>query len=86
VRNAIIAVEQCYTDNNNTYPATVALGAAGADMTLTGCGGLAAASDGVRLSYTLTAGTPPTFVITGKNNNGTKTYTYTSSTGKTIVS
>jgi len=84
VRNAVVVVEQCYTDNANTYPSagTQASGV----MTFTGCtSGKANVSDGVTLTYTPT-GTPTvtSYTIAGKHASGGATYTYDSATGKTV--
>jgi type IV pilus assembly protein PilA len=87
VRNAVVVVEQCYADNNNAYPAPPAAApAAGADLTFaTGCtGGAAHASANVSLVYTHTAGTD-VYTILGSSSKGTHTYTYTNTTGKTVV-
>jgi type IV pilus assembly protein PilA len=85
VRGAITAVEQYYTDNGNTYPATAAnktatFGLGNQTVTL---------SDKTTLSYVLQSG-GSTYKICARNgggsNNGTKTYVYDSATGGSVNS
>jgi len=86
VRNAIVAVEQCYTEANNTYPASAASAGNGATITLScspGTDQTINVSDGNTVTYTFDS-TANTYTIAGKNNTGgNKTYTYSSATGKT---
>jgi type IV pilus assembly protein PilA len=87
LRAMVSTLEQCYTDNSNTYPSAASQASAGADMTFTGCGLSAKASDGTVLTYALTAATSTTaayYTITAKNNDGDKTYTYASNVGGAI--
>jgi type IV pilus assembly protein PilA len=83
VRNAIVVVEECFSDNNNTYPASGTQASAGANLIFVGCALLPHASANVVLTY---AFADPVYTITGASNKGSKTYTYTSDTGKTVVS
>ncbi len=86
VRNAVVVIEQCYSDNANTYPTAGAQVNAGDNLTFTGCDSTVNASDGVTLSYSFTPdpnGGPGTYTVDGNNKNGKETYTYDSSTGKT---
>jgi type IV pilus assembly protein PilA len=85
VRNAVVVVEQCYTDNANAYP-TGGTQTSGV-MTFTGCAtGKANVSDGVTLTYTPT-GTPPTsYQVKATHASGGATYTYDSATGQTVKS
>ncbi|WP_375480906.1 prepilin-type N-terminal cleavage/methylation domain-containing protein [uncultured Jatrophihabitans sp.] len=82
VRAAVSAVQQCFTDNNNTLPASVAAPTtAGTDLSLT-CGSAtetSTVSSGTKLSYTNNA--DGTYTIVGVSDSG-KTYTFSSSTGK----
>ena len=87
LRGLVSTVQQCYTDNSNAYPTAGTQASAGADMTFTGCSAAGKASSGTVLTYTYTAaagGNPAKFVITAKNNDGSKTYSYDSSTGGPI--
>lgn len=83
VRGAVSAVEQCYTNFGNKYPASVAAPAtAGTAMALE-CGTddqTANASSNTKLSFTNDG--DGTYTIVGANDK--KTYTYDSSTGKTV--
>ena len=98
LRAAVSAFEQCFTENNNAYPAAVTGGgAAGVDMTMN-CGPTpivetAKASDGTVLSYTPSpAGCTTTcssYVLTAYNTGGNKNaaasaYTYDSAKGGAI--
>jgi type IV pilus assembly protein PilA len=87
LRAMVSTLEQCYTDNANTYPSAAAQASAGADMTFTGCTLTAKASDATVLTYAFTAsagGAPAYYTITAKNNDGDKTYTYASNVGGAI--
>ncbi len=98
VRNAISAIEACYTDNNNTYPTGTVVTGAGTTLGLT----CTAAGDGtahspalgtdqqtinvssnVKLTYTPGA---TSYTVSGTyGTSGHKTYKYDSSTGKTAT-
>ncbi|MEO3935324.1 prepilin-type N-terminal cleavage/methylation domain-containing protein [Dermatophilaceae bacterium Soc4.6] len=83
-RNAVAAVEACYAENSNAYPANPAAApAAGAAVTLT-CGSstqtLNVSPDNV---LTYNKGTTGYTVLTVAGNPGTQKYTYDSLTGKT---
>ena len=95
VRAAVSAVQQCYTDNNNQFPAS-GTGSAGGTFTFTmpatSVGGTGAAcdttvnlSDGDSMSYspTPTSGVPASYKIVGTSANG-KTYNFNSTTGKVV--
>ncbi len=82
VRNAVTAVEQCYTEMGNDYPANAA--GTGA-VTLTCTGGTNQTinvSSGNTLTYTRIAGPPLAYTINVVNGDTGKSYTYTSTTGK----
>jgi type IV pilus assembly protein PilA len=91
VRNAVTAVEQFYSENNNTYPASKT-GTAGTavvfDTTSAGVSGsgvtseTANVSSGNTLVYTYSAGPPMSYTIAVTNADTGKTYTYSSLTGK----
>jgi type IV pilus assembly protein PilA len=83
VRNAVVVVEECFADNNNTYPASATQASAGADVVFVGCALRPHASANVVLTYDYSGS--PVYVIAGANNKGSKTYTYSSDTGKTVV-
>ncbi|MDT5017025.1 MAG: type pilus assembly protein PilA [Mycobacterium sp.] len=85
VRNAVVVVEECFADNNNVYPTpSVAAAAAGGDLTFaSGCSATSHASDGVLLVYTHPSAN--VFTVAGHSTSGTKTYTYTNTTGKTVI-
>jgi type IV pilus assembly protein PilA len=83
-RNAIAVIEQCYADNNNTYPTGTTAGT-GNSLNLTGCSGAVLNySPGNTLTYTAGSGTYT--VATKAGSPGSKTYTYDSSTGQTTES
>jgi type IV pilus assembly protein PilA len=88
VRNAVIAVEQCYTDGGNTYPATMAA-AVTASPTLT-CGTTGSATlvvtSGNSLRFVNNGGTPATYSIVVTNANTGHTFTYNSGTGSIVQS
>jgi type IV pilus assembly protein PilA len=87
VRNAVIAVEQCYTDGGNQYPAPTANfndDEDGADIT---CGTATArlvVTSGNQLDFQVTAGTPTTYEIRVTNKNTGHTFRYQSSTGQIV--
>jgi type IV pilus assembly protein PilA len=84
VRAAVSAIEQCYTENSNTYPAAQTSASAGADLTFT-CGTdteKATVSSGNTLNYSGPSGNPAKYTVVGTNSDTGKTYTYDSSTGK----
>ena len=85
VRNAVVVVEQCYTDNTNRYPTAGAQNAGSTALEFTGCSAVANQSSGVTLTYTYTAASA-TYVLTGRHTSGGATFTYSSSTGQTIRS
>ena len=81
IRGAISAVEQYYTENGNTYPATLA-GAQGASLVF------AAQAGGTAQTATVSAGNTLSYVksgtgywICGQNVNGQAVYVYNSSVG-----
>jgi len=94
VRGAVSAIEQFYTDNGNTYPATALTNAAGAtSITLTatagGTGGTITLSDKTVLYYAPVVTAPATVATSYKvcaNNSGGsgKWYTYDSSAGGSV--
>jgi type IV pilus assembly protein PilA len=84
VRGAIAAIEQCYTDNNNVYPATQA--ASTTPVTLT-CGTASQTinvSTGNTITYTNLGSS--TYSVAAKNTDTGATYTYTSSNGQVAKS
>jgi type IV pilus assembly protein PilA len=81
VKNAITAVEQCYTDNNDTYPASATQ--AGGVVTFGTCTTTSNVSAGDTLTYTAPAAGSSSYTIAVKNADTGKTYTYDSSTGQT---
>ena len=93
LRAAVSAFEQCYTENNNSYPVASAVtggAAAGVDMSLS-CNGTtetAKASDGTVLTYApVCTGTVCTsYTLTSSNTGGHsgKTFTYNSANGGAI--
>jgi type IV pilus assembly protein PilA len=84
VRNAVTAIEQCYTENSNAYPAS-ASGAAGVTVSLscgTGNTEKVNASTGNAIAYVNVGGNPATYTVAVTNSDTNKTFTYDSSTGK----
>ncbi len=83
VRNAVPAIEQCYNDAGNVYPATAA--ASTTPVTLT-CGSgdsqTLNISTGNTITYTNLGTTPGTFKVAVKNADTAVTFTYTSADGK----
>lgn len=89
VRNAVSAIEQCYSEAGNTYPASVT-GTQSTAVTLTcgtGTGQTLNVSNGNTLTYTLVgSGVSATYTVAVTNANTGKTYTYNSTTGKIVQS
>jgi type IV pilus assembly protein PilA len=94
LRAAVSAFEQCFTENNNSYPTAAQVagsgGAAGTDLVLT-CNGTtetAKASDGTILTYTPTCGATvcTSYALTSSNTGGHsgKTFSYNSTNGGAI--
>lgn len=84
VRGAVSAVEQCFTDSSNAYPATAAGGtSATTPLTMT-CGSSTQtaplSTDTTSLVYALSSD-KKSYTLTGISNGG-KTYVYNSATGK----
>jgi type IV pilus assembly protein PilA len=87
VRNAIAAIETCYTDNGNTYVGTAQSPASsdGGSIPLN-CGNgntpqTINVSNGVTLTYTIASASSYT-VAASHDGGGHKTYTYDNTTGK----
>jgi type IV pilus assembly protein PilA len=79
LRNAIATIEQCYTDNNNSYPAAIT----GAAPAYTGCtGSTLNVSSGNTLSYFVT-GTTAYDLLSAHTGNGTW-YCYSSAAGGSV--
>ena len=80
VRSSITAVEQCYADNNNAYPVTMAQVTGPAQLTLTCANGNQTinVSPNNKMTYTLVAAGHYTVAVVGPN----KTYTYDNQTGQ----
>ena len=92
VRNGIGVLEQCKA-SNDTYPGaaypgyTLTATNASGPMDSIGCPGQSvSASTGTTLSYTLTAGPPQTYLLTGTNSGGSgKVYCYNSARGGSVI-
>ena len=87
-RNAVVAIEQCYTDGGNSYQAAaIVASATNAAMT---CGTTGTATlvvtKGNQLSYTYSVGPPTSYTVAVKNINTTHTFTYSSLTGAIVQS
>jgi type IV pilus assembly protein PilA len=89
-RNAIIAIEQCYTEKGNNYPTTAEAVTVGTIVTLTctpGDNQKINVSQGNTLTYLYVAAVagppavPVSYTVAVKNNDTGKSYKYTSSTG-----
>jgi type IV pilus assembly protein PilA len=84
-RNAIAVINQCYTDNGNTYPTGTTAGT-GNSLALTGCStGVINYSPGDTVTYTPVSTTGFT-IATKAGSPGSDTYTYSSATGQTVKS
>ncbi len=83
VKNAITAVEQCYSDNNDVYPASASQ--ASGVVTFAGCTTTTNVSAGDTLTYTAPAAGSAAYQIAVKNADTGKTFTYDSSTGQTAA-
>ena len=93
LRGAVSAIEQCYSENNNAYPAATTTNVSGTSATFS-CGATptietANLSSGTTFVYTpACAGTPSvctSYVITTNNSGGHgKTFTYASTAGGQI--
>jgi type IV pilus assembly protein PilA len=83
VRNAVTAIEQCYTEMGNDYPASVAASTTAITLTCTGGSDQTVnVTKGNEITYTRVAGPPVSFTVVAKNTDTGKTYTYTSTTGQ----
>ncbi len=83
VRGAITAVEQCYTDNNNTYPASAAAAVTGpGKLTLACANGNQEinVSPSNTLNYVNNGGGK--YTVTAVNGDTNKTYTYDNVSGQ----
>ena len=79
-RNGVAAVEQCYADNNNTYPASGSVTGPGAlQLTCANGNQTINVSSGNTLTYT--NNTSSYTIATQAGSPGNKTYTYSSLTG-----
>jgi type IV pilus assembly protein PilA len=83
VRNAVTAIEQCYTNNGSAYPASQAATSATFTLTCSAGNQRVNVSEGVTLTYTKDAAGDK-YTVDGAK--GGTTYTYNSSTGKTTKS
>ncbi len=88
VRGALSAVEQYYTDNGNTYPATKASTAGATTLVLPkqtgGTDATITLSDKTQLGYNYTAATT-SYIICGNNTGGSgKWYVYSSLAGGSV--
>jgi type IV pilus assembly protein PilA len=84
VRGAITAVEQYYTENGNTYPASGESGL-GADLTLGAGPGKITVSPGNKIAYVnATSGTSTSYYICGVNEDGGQAYVYNSTAGGSV--
>ena len=82
VRNAVTAIEQCYTEMGNDYPASTS-GTSTVTLTCTGGANQTVnVSAGNTLTYARVAGPPVSYTVAVTNSDTGRTYTYTSSTGK----
>jgi type IV pilus assembly protein PilA len=88
VRNAVSAVEACYGDNSNAYPASSAASTSAVTLTCgTGNSQILNVSTGNTITYTLiTTTTPNTYTIAVKNADTGATYTYSSTSGQIVKS
>jgi type IV pilus assembly protein PilA len=90
VRGAIAAVEQCYTDNNNVYPATAAASTTPVALTCGVAPNISTqtlnVSTGNKITYTNLGTTPGTYSVAVQNADTNATYTYTSSNGQMVKS
>jgi type IV pilus assembly protein PilA len=87
VRGAISAVEQYYTNNGNTYPATIASAANATTITLAaqvnGTAGTITLSDKTQMGYNLVGST--SYILCANNTGGSgKWYKYDSSVGGSV--
>jgi type IV pilus assembly protein PilA len=86
VRNAVTAIEQCYSQNGNAYPVSANnTGSAGSSITLTCSGGNMTINTSASVTVVYTnpgPGGAGTYTVTGTNASGGTTYTYDSNTGK----
>jgi type IV pilus assembly protein PilA len=96
VRGAVAVLEQCNTDNSS-YPTALGSAASNAYSALTGCANQRINySTNTTLTYTpysdaggttaCTAAPCASYKLAGTNSGGTKTYTYSSWTGQTVIS
>jgi type IV pilus assembly protein PilA len=84
VRGAISTVEQCYTDNNNTYPTAITANAAKTTYALTGCSGTINNSSGSTIQYLPNATPATAYELTAQQSGQTTWYCYNSSFGGSV--
>jgi type IV pilus assembly protein PilA len=85
VRNSVSALEQCYAESSNVYPAAQTSAAAGTDLSFTCASNTetAVVSSGNTLVYSGPLATSPiSYTVAGTNADTGKTFTYSSATGK----
>jgi type IV pilus assembly protein PilA len=89
-RNAVAAIEQCYSDGGNSYPPTHAAATANFDVVCTNGTSTGTArivvSQGNTLTYTYVAGPPASYTVVVQNGDTTNTFTYNSTTGQIVKS
>jgi type IV pilus assembly protein PilA len=87
VRNAVTAIEQCYSDAGNVYPATQAASTTTITLTCgTGSNAKVVVSSGNTLTYTKVTGPPVSYTVAVKNGDTGNTFTYDSTTGQIVKS
>ena len=88
-RAAVSAIQQCYTDNNNAYPATVAFAGTVGTPAPTACASdLINLSSGTTMTYALATG-GASYILTAYNSGGhhsdaASAYSYNSAVGGSI--
>ena len=86
-RGAVPAIEQCYVDNSNVYPASgTAVGPAAVTLTCGTESQTLNVSTGNTLTYTNLGTTPGTFTVVVVNADTGNTFTYSSSNGQLVKS
>lgn len=79
VRNAIVVIERCYAEGNDTWPASFS-NATGSQLVC--AGGMVNISPGNTMRYTKPSSGSSTYIISVANSDTDRAYTYNSSTGK----
>jgi type IV pilus assembly protein PilA len=84
VRNAVSAIEACYGDNANVYPASSVASTTAVTLTCGTGSQILNVSTGNTITYTKGVGNPVTYTVAVVNSDTNNTFTYSSSSGQIV--